>query len=71
MNYKQCEDLYTEFEMGNEIKILINNEWIRISDIEEDAHRGWICVTESGKTLELSKINPKDIKVNYDKNTSS
>ncbi len=63
MDYKQCEELYKEFEMGNAIKILINNKWISISDIEEDAHRSWICVVDSEKTLELSKIEPKNIKI--------
>ncbi len=62
MNYEQCEQLYKEFEMGDEFKILINNEWVSIADIEEDAHRSWICVVESGETLELRKIDPQNIK---------
>ena len=55
MTYKECNNAYNKWERLQSGQIFINHVWETIIDIEEDAHRGWICKT-SKETIELSDI---------------
>ncbi len=55
MTYKECDNAYNKWERLMSGQIFIDNIWEDIIDIEEDAHRGWICKT-SKEIIELSDI---------------
>ncbi len=56
MKNSECENLFHTFQTGMIIEIFYGSIWSPITDIEEDAHRGWICETEEGETIELLLI---------------
>ena len=55
MIYEECIQIYHKWEHYMSGQIFIDNIWEDIIDIEEDAHRGWICKTSKG-AIELSDI---------------
>ncbi len=55
MTYKECENAYNKWERLMSGQIFIDNIWEDIIDIEEDAHRSWVCKTSKG-IIELSDI---------------
>lgn len=61
MIYKECEESYYKWEHVMSGQIFIDSIWQDIIDIEEDAHRGWICET-SEETIELSNIEVNHIR---------
>jgi hypothetical protein len=56
MKNNECENLFHTLQTGMIIEIFYDNMWSPIIDIEEDAHRGWICETEEGETIELLHV---------------
>jgi hypothetical protein len=55
MTYQECENAYDKWKHFISGQIFIDGIWEDITDIEEDAHRSWICKT-SKTTIELSDI---------------
>ena len=55
MTYEECTNIYYNWQRHISGQIFIDGIWLNIIDIEEDAHRGWLCQTEKG-TIELSSI---------------
>jgi len=55
MTYEECTKIYYKWERCIHGQILIDGIWKDIIDIEEDAHRGWLCKTSKG-SIELSSV---------------
>lgn len=45
MTYEECENVYNKWEHLLSGQIFIDGIWEDILDVEEDAHRGWVCKT--------------------------
>jgi len=60
MNYNECENIYDKWKHLMSGQIFIDSMWEDIIDIEEDAHKSWVCKT-SNKTIELSDIDIRHI----------
>ncbi|MFW9871594.1 MAG: hypothetical protein ACFFG0_00670 [Candidatus Thorarchaeota archaeon] len=62
MTYKECENLYEEWEKTYNGEILIDGTWKKILDIEEDAHLGWVCILKDSTKIELIDIHRYNIR---------
>ena len=64
MDYETCEKIYQKWEETFKGKVLIKEKWVLIDDITEDAHLGWIIVTEN-ETIQMNEIKKENIKIGH------
>lgn len=69
MTYEECEKLYESFEKGDIIEYYMRSDdykgWAVVSDIEEDAHLGWIASFDHTQTyVKLMGESNHDFKIN-------
>jgi hypothetical protein len=61
-----CEKLYTAFEEGERLQLYKDGQAYEIEDMQEDAHRGWICKIISGYdtfSIEMAGLERDAIKI--------
>ena len=64
MDSDYCEKLYESFEEGATLELHKDGSTFIIEDIEQDAHRGWLCRIRSGRdifTIEMDGLEKEEI----------